>query len=67
MQIINVLLLETVILQDIFRDLSSTLFCYLSNWWNVRKKGREEYKGLERLTKTASDKMSMAPELNPGD
>lgn len=42
-------------------------FAPFQNMWNVRKKGREQYKGVREVVETASDKMSMAPELNPGD
>lgn len=32
----------------------------------MRRTGREQYKGVREVVETASDKMSVAPELSPG-
>lgn len=75
MQITNALLLRTVwggVFFFLFCEVSLGIykvhyFALFQNWWNERKKDREQYKGVREVVETAFDKMSAAPELNPGD
>lgn len=42
-------------------------FAPFQNCWNVREKRQRAIQGVREVVETASDKMSAAPELNPGD
>lgn len=71
MQMANALLPRTVwgvILQDVSGDFSKVhYFCSLSKLPGCEEERQRATQGVREVVETASDKMSAAPELNPGD